>query len=298
MSTCLLFIFFKSWRSKITCIPKCCKAFPFIVLELNVTLRERNCMGFPNTQKKMLNFGDSSSSPVSERIYWACNAACVNFFYVMQCLRCHSKFPNVSHSGRKLRFSIFTKFPYLTLKVTIESSFLQAQSITTITVSSIGVLTNGLYIIVIVVDPLHLLKRGPWITILSLSIADLTASLTCLMLEGLFELFKIKVSFEFQTFVNFFCCCGVIGSTFHLASLTIQTYIITKYPICSRHVDTKTNLYNMLCSLFCCLWLSYLWNGIHFYWKHFGALNIFFNYAFFGLGNPHCPSGHVEGCYS
>ncbi|XP_046859733.1 cannabinoid receptor 1-like isoform X2 [Xenia sp. Carnegie-2017] len=110
------------------------------------------------------------------------------------------------------------------------TSFRYETLITTMVVSTVGVLTNGLLIVVIVKDPLNKLRRGPWITILSLSIADFTASLSQFMIVGLGRLFEVKPSEAVIYSVLFFWMFGTAGSFFHLTSLTWQTYMIVKYP--------------------------------------------------------------------
>lgn len=111
-------------------------------------------------------------------------------------------------------------------------------------VSAIGIFTNGVLIFVILVDPLHILKRGPWITILNLSIADFTASLSEFMIVGLSKPFQmIQVSHQLFRCVQFILTLGTTGSFFNLASLTIQIYVITKYPIRSRHMLSRKKIY-------------------------------------------------------
>ncbi|XP_046859730.1 cannabinoid receptor 1-like isoform X3 [Xenia sp. Carnegie-2017] len=118
--------------------------------------------------------------------------------------------------------------------------------ITTMVISTVGVLTNGLLIVVIVKDPLNKLRRGPWITILSLSIADFTASLSQFMMVGLGRLFEVKPSEAVIYPVLFFWMFGAAGSFFHLTSLTWQTYMIAKYPIRSRQMLSTRKIY-ILC---------------------------------------------------
>ncbi|XP_046859744.1 cannabinoid receptor 1-like isoform X1 [Xenia sp. Carnegie-2017] len=119
--------------------------------------------------------------------------------------------------------------------------------ITTMVVSTVGVLTNGLLIVVIVKDPLNKLRRGPWITILSLSIADINASLSQFMIVGLGRLFEVKPSEAVNYSVLFFWMFGAAGSFFHLTSLTWQTYMIAKYPIRSRQMLSTRKIY-ILCA--------------------------------------------------
>ncbi|XP_046859727.1 cannabinoid receptor 1-like isoform X1 [Xenia sp. Carnegie-2017] len=125
------------------------------------------------------------------------------------------------------------------------TSFRYETLITTMVVSTVGVLTNGLLIVVIVKDPLNKLRRGPWITILSLSIADITASLSQFMIVGLGRLFEVKPSEAVILSVLFFWMFGAAGSFFHLTSLTWQTYIIAKYPIRSQQMLSTRKIYKL-----------------------------------------------------
>ncbi|XP_046859740.1 cannabinoid receptor 1-like isoform X6 [Xenia sp. Carnegie-2017] len=119
--------------------------------------------------------------------------------------------------------------------------------ITTMVISTVGVLTNGLLIVVIVKDPLNKLRRGPWITILSLSIADITASLSQFMIVGLGKLFEVKPSEAVIYSVLFFWMFGAAGSFFHLTSLTWQTYMIAKYPKYKQQMLSTKKIY-ILCA--------------------------------------------------
>ncbi|XP_046859018.1 mas-related G-protein coupled receptor member H-like [Xenia sp. Carnegie-2017] len=114
-------------------------------------------------------------------------------------------------------------------------------------ISTVGVLTNGLLIVVIVKDPLNKPRRGTWITILSLSIADFTASLSQFMIVGLGRLFEVKPSEAVIYSVLFFLMFGAAGSFFHLTSLTWQTYMIAKYPK-YRHQMLSTKKIYILCA--------------------------------------------------
>ncbi|XP_046856599.1 uncharacterized protein LOC124449682 [Xenia sp. Carnegie-2017] len=123
----------------------------------------------------------------------------------------------------------------------------QETLITTMVVSTVGVLTNGLLVVLILKDPLNKLRRGPWITILSLSIADFTVSLSQFMIVGLGRLFEVKPSDAVIYSVLFFWMFGVAGSFFHLTSLTWQTYIIAKYPKYKQQMLSSKKIY-ILCA--------------------------------------------------
>ncbi|CAB4024554.1 5-hydroxytryptamine receptor 2A-like, partial [Paramuricea clavata] len=105
--------------------------------------------------------------------------------------------------------------------------------IAAMTVDAVGVLCNTLLIIAILVDPLNVLRKGAWFTILNLSIADLIAALSNFMNIGLRTEFESTNSVTLAVF-NFFWMFGASGSFMLLTLLTIQTYVIVKYPIRSR----------------------------------------------------------------
>jgi hypothetical protein len=105
--------------------------------------------------------------------------------------------------------------------------------IAAMTVDVVGVLCNTLLIIAILVDPLNVLRKGAWFTILNLSIADLIAALSNFMNIGLVSEFESTNSVAVSVFF-FFWMFGASGSFMLLTLLTIQTYVIVKYPIRSR----------------------------------------------------------------
>lgn len=145
----------------------------------------------------------------------------------------------------------------------MQNTYSSAQLTTTVAVSTIGVFTNGILIVLILVDPLHKLKRGPWITIFSLSMADLTVSFSQVT-RGVFMFFKMYSSKIFISTNTFFWTLACTGSLFHLVSLTIQTYIITKYPIRCLQMLSRKKTY-IICAtawlVSLCFAISYLVAG-------------------------------------
>ena len=101
------------------------------------------------------------------------------------------------------------------------------------TIGSLGMICNLFLILIITIDPLKILRRGAWLSILNLSIADF---ITCGVLFVQLYLYQM----EFQTLLNirdhltFFWMFGVSASFILLTLLSIQTYIAVKYPIESR----------------------------------------------------------------
>ena len=103
------------------------------------------------------------------------------------------------------------------------------------TVCSIGMLCNLLLFLVIAIDPLAVLHRGAWITILNLSVADFLAC-GSLFLKLLFYKTMPKLMEEASNFLWMF---GVGASFIFLGLLTGQIYIIIKYPVKSRLILTR-----------------------------------------------------------
>ncbi|CAB4035110.1 adenosine receptor A1-like [Paramuricea clavata] len=102
------------------------------------------------------------------------------------------------------------------------------------TVASIGVLCNSILIIVIVVDPLKILRRGAWITILNLALADFIAC-AGLFFELLFyQIEDAETLFLVINKVIFFRMFGQSASFLLLTLLTVEIYLIIKYPMKSR----------------------------------------------------------------
>ena len=107
---------------------------------------------------------------------------------------------------------------------------------TGMTICSIGMLCNLLLILVIIIDPLVILHRGAWITILNLSFADFLAcgsQLTNLVaLETNPEIMILDAS-------SFLWMLSVGASFIFLGLLTIQIYVIIKFPVKSRIMLTR-----------------------------------------------------------
>ena len=107
---------------------------------------------------------------------------------------------------------------------------------TSMTVCSIGMLCNLLLILVIIIDPLVILHRGAWITILNLSFADFLACGSQLM-----NLVALETETEnmILDICNFLWMLGVGASFIFLGLLTIQIYVIIKFPVKSRIMLTS-----------------------------------------------------------
>ena len=114
-------------------------------------------------------------------------------------------------------------------------------------VDAIGAFLNILLIIAFLADPLKVLRRGVWITILNLAFADLISCVANFLDVGLISEFDVTDSMTFRI-VRFFLTFGVSASFMLLATLTVETYVVTKYPIKGRVVLTR-NKTVILCAM-------------------------------------------------
>ncbi|CAB3991654.1 5-hydroxytryptamine receptor 2A-like [Paramuricea clavata] len=105
-------------------------------------------------------------------------------------------------------------------------------------VDAIGAFLNILLIIAFLADPLKVLRRGVWITILNLAFADLISCVANFFDVGLISEFDVTDSMTFRI-VRFFLTFGVSASFMLLATLTVETYVVTKYPIKGRVLLTR-----------------------------------------------------------
>ena len=110
------------------------------------------------------------------------------------------------------------------------------------TVDSIGMLCNLLLILVIIIDPLKILHRGAWMTILNLSIADFTACIVNFVLSLLSQINDLETLQRAATPISFFWMFASSASFMLLTLLTAQMYIIIKYPIRSKLALTRKNI--------------------------------------------------------
>ena len=105
------------------------------------------------------------------------------------------------------------------------------------TVAVLGALLNSIDIIVMVIDPLKILRKGPWITILNLAIADLISCVFGFCLWGM-PFFFPNFTKEANLYMNinyFFWSFGSSGSLLILTFFMVQIFAVTKFPLKSRH---------------------------------------------------------------
>ena len=103
-------------------------------------------------------------------------------------------------------------------------------------------LCNLLLILVIIIDPLKILHRGAWITILNLSIADFSACIVNFALSLLNLINDQETLQRAATPITFFWMFASSASFMLLTLLTAQMYIIIKYPIRSKLALTRKNI--------------------------------------------------------
>ena len=140
--------------------------------------------------------------------------------------------------------------------------------IVTLSLASVGALFNIFVIVAIVFDPLEILHKGPWVTILNLAIADLISCMS-IFCQRAWKYLMVEMNETYITIVEFTLMLGISASFLMLTFLTVQIFVITKYPIKGRHWLTTLKI--VLISVVVWLLASLLglsniaW--IHFNWK-------------------------------
>ena len=103
-------------------------------------------------------------------------------------------------------------------------------------VSGVGFLLNLLIIIVILVDPLKILRKGSWITIINLTAADLVVCVN----EFFWRIQQYVGTSELRTttyifVMNFLMNLAISASFMLLAFFSLQVYTVTKFPFKAPH---------------------------------------------------------------
>lgn len=124
-------------------------------------------------------------------------------------------------------------------------------------IDAIGAFLNTTLIFLIIVDPLKILRKGAWITILNLAVADFISCVANFLDVGLILEFSVTDPLTFK-FVRFLLIFGVSASFILLTLLTMETYIVTKYPIQGRAMITGRRT-AMLCIV---AWLLAMIGGL------------------------------------
>ena len=109
-------------------------------------------------------------------------------------------------------------------------------------VATLGALLNFLVIIAMAIDPLKILRKGPWITILNLATADLISSISFVCVHGTHFFFPSEVSDVFYAVTFFSWMFGISASFIFLTFLTVQIFLITKFPLKRRNCFTTLDV--------------------------------------------------------
>ncbi|XP_046860185.1 type-1 angiotensin II receptor-like [Xenia sp. Carnegie-2017] len=116
-----------------------------------------------------------------------------------------------------------------------------------ISVAVIGALLNLAVTLAIVFDPLRILRKGPWITILNLAIADFLSCVTCFFQWLDYYEFNI-INFTcserilYENIVQFGCSFSIGASFLFLTFFSMQIFVLTKHPLKSRFMFTTPNV--------------------------------------------------------
>ena len=105
-------------------------------------------------------------------------------------------------------------------------------------IDAIGVFLNTILITTMLLDPLKIFAKGASITILNLAFADLIACVADFLDVGLSLKFDVSNS-KIYNAVRFFLVFGEGASFILLTTLTVETYIVSKYPIKGRIMLTR-----------------------------------------------------------
>ena len=109
-------------------------------------------------------------------------------------------------------------------------------------VAATGTLLNFAVIIAMAIDPLKILRKGSWVTILNLAIADFISCISFFFLWG--QIFFSNKSYTSLYFaISLFCWgFGSSASFLWLTFLSLQIFVITKFPFKSRYWLTSLKI--------------------------------------------------------
>ena len=107
-------------------------------------------------------------------------------------------------------------------------------------VAGVGALLNFLVFIVILVDPLKILRKGSWITIINLLAADLVVCIImfCSIINVHFVIKVLNFYFVRSLLLNL----AVSASFMLLAFFSLQVYTVTKFPFKAPHFWTPNRV--------------------------------------------------------
>ena len=107
-------------------------------------------------------------------------------------------------------------------------------------VAATGALLNFVVIIAMAIDPLKILRKGPWVTILNLAIADLISCISVFFLWG--GIFFIPENLTYYDITSFGWGFGSSASFLWLTFLSVQIFVITKFPLKGRYWFTTLKI--------------------------------------------------------
>ena len=113
-------------------------------------------------------------------------------------------------------------------------------------VTAVGVLLNSVVIVALAIDPLKILRKGPWVNILNLAIADLISCISWFCGRGDMFFFKRFVPDLYYTITNFGWDFGTSASFLFLNFLTVQIFLVTKFPIKIRNWFTTLKIVSVV----------------------------------------------------
>jgi hypothetical protein len=105
-----------------------------------------------------------------------------------------------------------------------------------------GALLNFAVIIAMAIDPLKILRKGPWVTILNLAIADLISCISVFFLWGGRIFFILESNLTYYDITIFGWGFGSSASVLWLTFLSVQIFVITKFPLKSRYWFTTLKI--------------------------------------------------------
>ena len=156
--------------------------------------------------------------------------------------------------------------------------------IVTMFVASVGFLLNFAVILVMIIDPCKILRKGPWVTILNLAAADLISCVSYFCTSS--DIFLVKRYEELYYAIVFFSeMFGVSASFFMLTFLTVQTFLVIKFPFHSRNAWLTMRKIISTCTL---IWIfSFLFGLGNISWLRYPEGNTTFKIYAGEIGTLH-----------
>ena len=112
----------------------------------------------------------------------------------------------------------------------------------TMSVATLGALLNSVVIVAMAIDPLKILRKGPWVNILNLAVADLISCISCFCVWGKRFLTDEIEPGLYYAIAIFGWGFGTSASFLFLTFLTVQIFLVTKFPIKTRYWFTTLKI--------------------------------------------------------